>query len=207
MQKNDRFSKKQEGTVLIKVGVQIWRYNLILAKSTPRMVFLKFLLIPWYFLVFWLHPTPQPPIHWHPHFCYISGIQMIQIWAKFHLCLICSFEISNVFIPAEGTTFNLRLLLGGVLDVTPWNLVKFVWSFHQWLMQHNASVMVVLIFFLKSTRNWARKTIFWLILRGFWFTPSYALWITPQSSAKFNLLWRYILMISFISLAFVAVKL
>ena len=50
-------------------------------------------------------------------------------------------------------------------------------------IQHDASGMWSL--FLKNTWNWAKKTIFWLILRGFWFTP-YALWITPQSSAKFN---------------------
>ena len=49
--------------------------------------------------------------------------------------------------------------------------------------------------------------IFWPILRGFWFTPSYALWVTPQSSATLNVLQRYIIMVSFISVAFVIVKL
>ena len=49
--------------------------------------------------------------------------------------------------------------------------------------------------------------IFWLILRGFWFMPSYALWFTPQSSAKLNVLWRCIIVVSFISVAFVVVKL
>ena len=51
------------------------------------------------------------------------------------------------------------------------------------------------------------KPIFWLILKGFWFTPSYTLRVTPQSSGKFYFLWRYILVVSFISLPFVAVKL
>ena len=37
MQKNYRFSKKQESIVLITVGVQIWRQNLILARSTLHM--------------------------------------------------------------------------------------------------------------------------------------------------------------------------
>ena len=136
MRKRYRFCKKQEGTVLIKVGVQIWRYNLILARSTPfpyggrggltppfsnyinaevrwlwmamkislafsKLVLdvkVKFLLISRHFLVvFWLRPLPRPA-----HFCYIQGIQLVRIWAKFHLSLICSFEISNVFIPAEG---------------------------------------------------------------------------------------------------------
>ena len=44
-------------------------------------------------------------------------------------------------------------------------------------------------------------------MRGFWFTPSYALWVTPQSSAKLSILWRYIIVVSFISVAFVVVKL
>ena len=63
-------------------------------------------------------------------------------------------------------------------------------------------------FILKKHLKLSQKNpICWLILRGFWFTPSYAQWLTPQSSAKFNFLWRYILVVSFISLAFVAVKL
>ena len=49
--------------------------------------------------------------------------------------------------------------------------------------------------------------IFWLILRGFLFTPSYALWVTPQFSTKLNVLWRYIIVGSFISVAFLVVKL
>ena len=35
MQKNHRISIKQEGTVFTTVGVQIWRWNFVLAKSTP----------------------------------------------------------------------------------------------------------------------------------------------------------------------------
>ena len=49
--------------------------------------------------------------------------------------------------------------------------------------------------------------IFWLILRGSWFASSYALWVTPQSSAKLNVLWRYIIVVSFISVVFVIAKL
>ena len=63
--------------------------------------------------------------------------------------------------------------------------------------------MKVFYLFLKNTWNWAKKTIFWHILRGFWFTPSYALWVTPQSCAIFSFLWRYIVVVSFITLAFV----
>ena len=42
MQKNNRFSKKREGTVFLTVGVQIWRQNLILARSTPPLWSVKF---------------------------------------------------------------------------------------------------------------------------------------------------------------------
>ena len=45
--------------------------------------------------------------------------------------------------------------------------------------------------------------IFWLILRGFWFTSFYALWVILQSSTKLNVLWRCIIVVSFISVAFV----
>ena len=37
--------------------------------------------------------------------------------------------------------------------------------------------------------------------------PSYALWVKPQSSAKLNVLWRYRIVVSFISVVFVVAKL
>ena len=62
-------------------------------------------------------------------------------------------------------------------------------------------------FILKKHLKLSQKLIFWLILRGFWFTPSYRLWVKLQSSAKLNFLWWYIIVVSFISVAFVVVKL
>ena len=62
-------------------------------------------------------------------------------------------------------------------------------------------------FILKKHLKLSQKNDFWLILTGFWFTPSYTLWITTQSSAKLNVQWRYIIVVSFISVAFVIVKL
>ena len=117
--------------------------------------------------------------------CYISGPSFIYV----------------SFVVLQFWRYNFRLLLGDFLDVTHWNVVKFAWHFDQWC---NPNVMSFL--FLKNTWNWAKKPIFWLILRGLWFTPSYCLWFAPQSPAKFNFLWSYILVVSFISLAFVAVK-
>ena len=126
---------------MISVGVQIWRYNLILARRTPCMgwgltpptsiytnikvrwlwmamnnpyplafsklvlnVKVKFLLISWHFLVvFWLC-TPHLPIHWNPYFGFIKGIQLVHIYAKFHLCLICSSPVLKFqMFSAEGT--------------------------------------------------------------------------------------------------------
>ena len=67
--------------------------------------------------------------------------------------------------------------------------------------------MTVFILFLKKHLKLSKKKwIFWLILRGFWFMPSYVLSVTPQSSAKVNVLWIYRLVVSFISVAFAVVK-
>ena len=49
--------------------------------------------------------------------------------------------------------------------------------------------------------------IFWFIFRGFLLMPSYAWWVTPQSSAKLNVLWSYITAAILISVTFVTVKL
>ena len=37
--------------------------------------------------------------------------------------------------------------------------------------------------------------------------PSYTWWVTPQSSAKLNVFWSYIAVVSYISVAFVIFKL
>ena len=60
---------------------------------------------------------------------------------------------------------------------------------------------------LEIYQNEAKKLIFWLILAGFWFTPFYALWFTPQSFIKLKVLWRYIISVRFMNMAFAAVKL
>ena len=52
-----------------------------------------------------------------------------------------------------------------------------------------------------------RKLYFLLILWVFLLKPSYTLWITPQDFAKWKTLLRYISVVSFISVAYVVVKL
>ena len=84
--------------------------------------------------------------------------------------------------------------------------LKF-WPVMECNIMHQVCGAFYFFFFLKKHLKLSQKTIFWLILIGFWFTSSYALWVTPQSSAKFNFLRRYRLVVSFISLASVALKL
>ena len=48
---------------------------------------------------------------------------------------------------------------------------------------------------------------FLAFFRDFSTTPSYVLWVTPQFFAKSKFSWRYIIVLSFISIAFVVAKL
>ena len=52
-----------------------------------------------------------------------------------------------------------------------------------------------------------KKLFFWLIFGDFSFTPSYALWVRPQSFAKLKVLWKYIIVVSFMGTEFPVVKL
>ena len=64
--------------------------------------------------------------------------------------------------------------------------------------------------FYLIVKKWSKlgqKTDFHIIFRGFPFTPSDALWVTPQFFAKWKVSWRYIIVASFNGVAFVAAKL
>ena len=75
-------------------------------------------------------------------------------------------------------------------------------------MQSNESDMWWFVLnFKEKGQNSAKKLIFWVIFRDFLFTPSYALWVTPQFLVISKVSLRYIIIISFISIAFVVVKL
>ena len=52
-----------------------------------------------------------------------------------------------------------------------------------------------------------QKAEFLLILKVFTFIPSYTLWVTPQDFTNWKTLLRYISVVSFISIAFMVVKL
>ena len=60
---------------------------------------------------------------------------------------------------------------------------------------------------LKSSKNKGKKLIIWLILWSFSFTPSYDLWIIPQFFVKLKVLFIYIIVACFTSVAFVVGKL
>ena len=59
----------------------------------------------------------------------------------------------------------------------------------------------------KFLKNSPKKLILWLVFRIFSTTPFYALRAMPQFLAKWKVSWRYIILESFISIAFVVGKL
>ena len=160
---------------MLKLDRYEWKWKIAIPLAFPKLVLkvkVKFLLISWHFLVAFSLRPPNPPIHWNSHFCYTKCIQLVHIWAKFHLCLTCSYPVLKFqMFSAEGTI--LGCFWAFFLDVTHWNVVKFVWNFDQWCnVTQCIRNMMVFILFLKNTWNWAKFFFFWLILRGFWFTPS-----------------------------------
>ena len=86
---------------------------------------------------------------------YKYGLSFIYVW------LFVVLEFWNFTCFHTSRKYSFRLLLCGFLDVTHWNVVKFVWNFDQWC---NATYcirhMTVFILFLKNTWNWAKKNNF-----------------------------------------------
>ena len=76
---------------------------------------------------------------------YISGLSFIYVWSVV-------LEFWNFRCFHTSRQYNFRLLLGGFLNVTQWNVAIFVWNFDQWCnalwcIKH----MKVFILFLKNT--------------------------------------------------------
>ena len=114
---------------------------------------------------------------------------------KFQWYRISSSQVLNFqffFSPAKTVIF--RLLFGIFLARTPKNAVNFVLNFDQWWHTRWWCIRfaTALIEVLRNGQNWAKKLIFWLILRGFLFTLSYTLWVTSQDFANWKTLLRYI---------------
>ena len=144
---------------MLKLDRYEWKWKIPIPLAFPKLVLkvkVKFLLISWHFLVAFSLRPPNPPIHWNSHFCYTKCIQLVHIWAKFHLCLTCSYPVLKFqMFSAEGTI--LGCFWAFFLDVTHWNMVKFVWNFDQWCnVTQCIRNMMVFILFLKNTWNWAK---------------------------------------------------
>ena len=74
-------------------------------------------------------------------------------------------------------------------------------------MQGNASdIWRVLLYSIEKVKI-GQKTDFLAFFQRFLDMPSYALQVTPQFLAKWKVSWRYIVVVSFISIAFAVVKL
>ena len=117
---------------------------------------------------------------------------------KFQWYRISSSQVLNFhffFSPAKTVIF--RLLFGIFLARTPKNAVNFVLNFDQWWHTRWWCIRfaTALIEVLRNGQNWAKKLIFWLILRGFLFTLSYTLWVTSQDFANWKTLLRYIFVV------------
>ena len=95
-----------------------------------------------------------PPIHSLTPSCfgklkvfrwYISGPSFIYAW--FVVLEFWNFKCFNT-----SRKYNFRLLLGGFLEVTHWNMVKLVWNFDQWYNElYCIRHILVFILFLQNT--------------------------------------------------------
>ena len=182
-------------------------FSLALSELVLDDAKVKILLISLHFLlIVWLCPLPA---HSLTSLCFVilkvfrwytSGPSFIYVW-------FVVLEFWNFKCFHTSRNYNVRLLRGGFLDVTHWNMVKFVWNLTSDALHCNASGILRFYFILKKNLKLSQKIDFLGHFERFWFMPSYALWVTPQSSAKSNVLRRCIIVVSFISVAFVVVKL
>ena len=139
----------------------------------------------------------------------MKGAKVVHISYKFHLHQICNsivFKFQIFSIAVESMRFQTAF--ERFLAVTPPAEVKFVWKFDQWYTeQGSASDMPrFLLYYWEMVRIEPKNLFsgsFWEVLC----LRSYALWVTPQICVKIKVLWSYIIVLSFISKAFVVAKL
>ena len=91
-----------------------------------------------FLVVFWMPPT-RPFID-TLIFWYIKGVQMIHIWLKFHLCLICSprvlkfqmfsYQQKVQFYVASGQYFGRNPLKCGKICLEFWPVMQYI-AMHQ----------------------------------------------------------------------------
>ena len=105
-------------------------------------------------------------------------------------------EFSNFEWFHSSRKYHFRLLLGGILAITPLKcsqiLVNF-WPMMQCKLMHD----------IGQKKNWFSHSI----LEVFNLCPLTPYHLGPNLLPKLKVLWRYIIMVSFISIAFVVAKL
>ena len=166
------------------------------------------MLISWHFLmVFWLRDpttqflTPSFWVTWKVLRWYISGPSFMCAWFIVP-------EFSNLKWFRRSRKYNFRLTLGSFLAITPQNGVRYVSDLDQQCSTRQWFVYVTLfVVLLENVGNSAKKLILWHFLGFFWFTPFYTLWVMPNFLVKWEVSLKYIITVSFISIAFVVVKL
>ena len=136
-------------------------------------------------------------------FRHMKGVEVVHIWAKFLYVWFVVWEFSNFKCFGRSRKYYFRLTFGGFLAITPQNGVRYVWYLdHQCNTRQWVIYVTLFIVLLENGGNSARTLILWHIFRGFWFTPSYTLWVTPQFLVKWEVPLRCII----ISIAFVVLK-
>ena len=137
-----------------------------------------------------------PPVHsfttsffgtWKLFRRYISERRFI------HVSFVVA-EFSNFKYLRSSRKYYFWLLLGGLHEMWS-NLIETLTTD---AMRSNTSFFWQSLFNSKEMVKIGPKN---------WFTLFYTLSFMPQSSAKLKLLWRYIIVVSFISIAFVVAKL
>ena len=87
------------------------------------------------FMVFsggFLVASPTRPFIDTLMFWYIKGVMWYISGPSFIYVRFVVLKFWNFKCFHTSRKYNFRLLLGGFLDVTHWNVVKFVWNFGQW---------------------------------------------------------------------------
>ena len=159
-------------------------------------------------MVFWIRPRTRlfidTLIFWET-----KGVQVVHIWAKFHLRLTCSSRVFKFQMLSKHQKVWFQAGFGWLFVHNSPKFGQICLKYSpviQWNVMHQ-----ICHAFHCTIKKWSKlsqkKLIFWLFLKGFQVTPSYAQWVTLEFLGKWKVSWRYIILVSFISITFVVVKL
>ena len=103
---------------------------------------------------------------------------------------------SNISVTPEAIILNL--FFGGFSWNAPPNVTQFVWKFYHWCISRRCNTCYGFWCSHKIWKYYAKK-LFWIITRDFLLMSSFALRIN-SFFAQWQVLWRYIIRVSFISI-------